>query len=73
MDCVDRMLGVIPVSNRWLATFSVIDQRKPAVLVSGFGRVPTLAIPQADTQVHLLALRALRAKAVDGAPTSARL
>ena len=64
---VDRMLGVIPVSNtkQWLATFSVIEQLKPAVLVPGHGRVTNLATAQADTQAYLLALRAHMKKAVD--------
>lgn len=36
---VDRMLGVIPVSNtrRWLASCAVIEQLNPAVLVPGNG------------------------------------
>lgn len=64
---VDRMLGVIPVSNtkHWLATFSVIEQLKPDVLVPGHGRVTNLATAQADTQAYLLALRAHMKKAVD--------
>jgi glyoxylase-like metal-dependent hydrolase (beta-lactamase superfamily II) len=64
---VDRMLGVIPVSNtkHWLATFSVIEQLKPAVLVPGHGRVTNLATAQADTQAYLQALRAHMKKAVD--------
>ncbi len=64
---VDRLLGVIPVSNtkNWLATFSVIEQLRPAVLVPGHGRVTTLATAQADTQAYLLALRAHMKKAVD--------
>jgi glyoxylase-like metal-dependent hydrolase (beta-lactamase superfamily II) len=64
---VDRMLGVIPVSNtrNWLATFAVIEQLKPAVLVPGHGRVTNLATAQADTQAYLLALRAHMKKAVD--------
>ena len=64
---VDRMLGVIPVSNtkHWLATFSVIEQLKPSVLVPGHGRVTNLATAQADTQSYLQALRAHMKKAVD--------
>ncbi|GCL65607.1 MBL fold metallo-hydrolase [Pseudaquabacterium pictum] len=64
---VDRMLGVIPVSNTktWLATFAVIEQLKPAVLVPGHGRVTNLATAQADTQSYLQALRAHMKKAVD--------
>jgi glyoxylase-like metal-dependent hydrolase (beta-lactamase superfamily II) len=64
---VDRLLGVIPVSNtkQWLATFAVIEQLKPAVLVPGHGRVTNLATAKADTQAYLLALRAHMKKAVD--------
>jgi hypothetical protein len=64
---VDRLLGVIPVSStkQWLATFEVIEQLNPAVLVPGHGRVANLATAQADTQAYLLALRAHMKKAVD--------
>lgn len=64
---VDRMLGVIPVSHtkQWLATFAVIEQLNPAVLVPGHGRVTNLAAAKADTQAYLLALRAHLKKAVD--------
>jgi len=64
---VDRMLGVIPVSStkQWLATFAVIEQLNPAVLVPGHGRVTTVATAKADTQAYLLALRAHMKKAVD--------
>ena len=64
---VDRMLGVIPVSTtkQWLATFSVIEQLKPAVLVPGHGRVTTLATAQGYTQAYLQALRAHMKRAVD--------
>jgi glyoxylase-like metal-dependent hydrolase (beta-lactamase superfamily II) len=64
---VDRMLGVLPVSNtkQWLSTFAVIEQLNPALLVPGHGRVTNLATAKADTQVYLLALRAHMKKAVD--------
>ena len=64
---VDRMLGVLPVSNtkQWLATFEIIDQLNPAVLVPGHGRVTTVATAKADPQALLLALRAHMKKAVD--------
>lgn len=64
---VDRMLGVLPVSNtkRWLDTFAVIDQLQPQVLVPGHGRVTTVAQARADTQAYLLALRAHMKQAVD--------
>jgi glyoxylase-like metal-dependent hydrolase (beta-lactamase superfamily II) len=64
---VERMLGVIPVSNtkQWLVTFAVIEQLKPAVLVPGHGRVTNVATAKADTQAYLVALRAHMRKAVD--------
>jgi glyoxylase-like metal-dependent hydrolase (beta-lactamase superfamily II) len=71
---VDRMLGVIPVSNtrQWLETFAVIEQLNPALLVPGHGRVANLATAKADTQAYLLALRAHMKKAVhDGTDVSA--
>jgi glyoxylase-like metal-dependent hydrolase (beta-lactamase superfamily II) len=45
---VDRMLGVLPVSNtkRWLDTFAVIEQLNPQVLVPGHGRVTTWPPPR---------------------------
>jgi glyoxylase-like metal-dependent hydrolase (beta-lactamase superfamily II) len=64
---VDRMLGVLPVSNtrQWLATFAVIEQLAPARIVPGHGRVTDLATARADTQAYLAALRAHMKKAVD--------
>jgi glyoxylase-like metal-dependent hydrolase (beta-lactamase superfamily II) len=64
---VDRMLGVLPVSNtkQWLATFAVIEQLNPRVLVPGHGDVTDVATAKADTQAYLLALRAHMKKAVD--------
>jgi glyoxylase-like metal-dependent hydrolase (beta-lactamase superfamily II) len=64
---VDRMLGVLPVSNtrRWLDTFAVIEQLGPQVLVPGHGRVTTVATAKADNQAYLRALRAHMKKAVD--------
>ena len=64
---VDRMLGVIPVSNtkRWLDSFAVIEALQPRVLVPGHGRVTDLATARTDTQAYLLALRAHMRKAVD--------
>jgi glyoxylase-like metal-dependent hydrolase (beta-lactamase superfamily II) len=64
---VDRLLGVIPVSNtrRWLDTFAVIEQLNPKIIVPGHGRVTDIATAKADTQSYLLALRAHMRKAVD--------
>jgi glyoxylase-like metal-dependent hydrolase (beta-lactamase superfamily II) len=64
---VDRMLGVLPVSHtkHWLASFAVIEQLNPKVLVPGHGDVTDVATAKADTQAYLLALRAHMKKAVD--------
>jgi glyoxylase-like metal-dependent hydrolase (beta-lactamase superfamily II) len=64
---VDRMLGVLPVSNtkRWLDAFAVIEQLNPQVLVPGHGSVTNVATARADSQALLLALRAHMKKAVD--------
>ncbi len=64
---VDRLLGVIPVSQTrpWLATFAEIERLAPARIVPGHGGVTTLAIAQAQTRDYLLALRAHMKKAVD--------
>jgi glyoxylase-like metal-dependent hydrolase (beta-lactamase superfamily II) len=64
---VDRLLGVIPVSNtrNWLATFAVIDALDPKIIVPGHGKVTDLATARAETQAYLLALRAHMKKAVD--------
>ena len=71
---VDRMLGVIPVSNtrRWLKTFAVIEQLNPKMIVPGHGNVTDLATARADTEAYLVARRAHMKKAVDdGADLSA--
>jgi glyoxylase-like metal-dependent hydrolase (beta-lactamase superfamily II) len=64
---VDRLLGVIPVSQTkpWLATFAEIERGAPARIVPGHGRVTDLATAQADTRDYLLALRSHMKKAVD--------
>ena len=64
---VDRLLGVIPVSNtrNWLESFAVIEALDPKVIVPGHGRVTDLATARADTQAYLLALRAHMKRAVD--------
>ena len=57
---VDRVLGLHPVSRTktWLASFAVIDELKPQVIVPGHGQVTDLATAQAHTRDLLLALRA---------------
>lgn len=64
---VDRVLGLHPVSRTkaWLASFAVIDELKPKIIVPGHGKVTHLATAQAQTRDLLLALRAHMKKAVD--------
>jgi len=64
---VNRMLGVIPVSNTqaWLAAFKVIEDLQPRHIVPGHGEVTDLPTAAADTRDYLLALRAHMKKAVD--------
>jgi len=64
---VNRLLGVIPVSNtrHWLETFAVIEGLNPKIIVPGHGDVTDLATAHADTQAYLVALRAHMKKAVD--------
>lgn len=64
---VDRVLGLHPVSRskNWLASFAVIDELKPQILVPGHGNVTKLATAQAQTRDLLQALRAHMKKAVD--------
>ena len=64
---VDRVLGLHPVSRskNWLASFAVIDELKPEIIVPGHGKVTNLATAQAQTRDLLLALRAHMKKAVD--------
>lgn len=64
---VERMLGVLPVSNtkNWLDTFAAIEPLNPQVLVPGHGSVTNVATAKADSQAYLQALRAHMKKAVD--------
>lgn len=64
---VERMLGVLPVSNTksWLDTFAAIEPLNPQVLVPGHGSVTNVATAKADSQAYLQALRAHMKKAVD--------
>ncbi len=64
---VERLLGVIPVSNTrtWLEAFDALADWKPAIIVPGHGAVTTLAIARRDTRDYLAALRAHMKKAVD--------
>ena len=64
---VDRLLGVIPVSQTkpWLATFAEVERLMPAHIVPGHGQVTDLATAQADTRDYLMAVRSHMKKAVD--------
>ena len=64
---VDRVLGLHPVSRTktWLASFAVIDELKPQLIVPGHGHVTHLATAQAQTRDLLRALRAHMGKAVE--------
>ncbi len=64
---VDRLLGVLPVSQTrpWLLTFDEIEKLAPAVIVPGHGRPTTLAVAQQQTRDYLRALRAHMKQAVD--------
>jgi glyoxylase-like metal-dependent hydrolase (beta-lactamase superfamily II) len=71
---VDRMLGVIPVSNTkaWLAALDDIEQLQPTRIVPGHGAVTDLATAQRQSRDYLRALRAHMKQAVDqGADVSA--
>jgi len=56
---VDRLLGVIPVSNskNWLASFEEMEKLNPKVIVPGHGNVCDLAKARAQTKDYLLLLR----------------
>lgn len=64
---VNRVLGLHPVSRSasWLASFAVIDQLKPNIIVPGHGPVTNLATAQVHTRDLLQALRTQMKKAVD--------
>jgi len=64
---VERTLGLLEPSNSkaWLASFAVIDELQPKVLVPGHGKVTDVATARAHTRDLLLALRAHMKKAVD--------
>ncbi|MBF0246868.1 MAG: MBL fold metallo-hydrolase [Alphaproteobacteria bacterium] len=57
---VERMLGVIPVSNTqtWLESFDAMAARQPKFIVPGHGPVTDLARARAETYDYLTHLRA---------------
>jgi glyoxylase-like metal-dependent hydrolase (beta-lactamase superfamily II) len=56
---VDRLLGVIPVSNTkdWLASFEAMEKLAPKQIVPGHGKVCDLARAKRDTKDYLVLLR----------------
>ena len=56
---VDRLLGVIPVSNtkNWLASFEAMEKLAPKRIVPGHGKVCDLAKAKRDTKDYLVLLR----------------
>lgn len=64
---VDRLLGVIPVSNtkHWLASFEAMEALKPLHIVPGHGGLCDLAKAQRETKDYLLLLRTHMKTALD--------
>ncbi len=64
---VDRMLGVIPVSNtrNWLASFEAMEKLAPRKIVPGHGNLCDLAKARRDTRDYLLLLRSHMKVALD--------
>ncbi len=64
---VDRLLGVVPVSNtkNWLASFEALEKLAPKQIVPGHGNVCDLAKARRDTKDYLLLLRGHMKTALD--------
>lgn len=64
---VDRLLGIIPVSNtkQWLASFEALEKLKPQRIVPGHGGVCDLAKAQRETKDYLVLLRTHMKAALD--------
>jgi glyoxylase-like metal-dependent hydrolase (beta-lactamase superfamily II) len=64
---VDRLLGVLPVSNvkNWLASFDALAALQPRIVVPGHGAPATLAKAGKETRDYLAHLRQHMKKAVD--------
>lgn len=64
---VDRLLGVVPVSNtkQWLASFEALEKLKPQRIVPGHGGVCDLAKAQRETKDYLVLLRTHMKAALD--------
>lgn len=65
---VDRLLGVLPVSNsrNWLVSFAEMEKLKPGKIVPGHGKVCDLDLARRDTRDYLRLLRGHMQKAFDG-------
>jgi glyoxylase-like metal-dependent hydrolase (beta-lactamase superfamily II) len=63
---VDRLLGVIPVSNTrdWLASFAAMEKLQPKLIVPGHGNVCDLAKARKETKDYLVMLRTHMHKAI---------
>ena len=64
---VDRLLGVVPVSNTkaWLATFAQIERLAPQRVVPGHGSITDIGAARVQTRDYLRALRTHMRKAID--------
>lgn len=64
---VDRMLGVLPMSQtrQWLATFAAMEELQPARIVPGHGQVCSLEQARRQTRDYLHALREHMREAVE--------
>ncbi len=64
---VDRLLGVMPMSNikHWLASFAALAALQPGLIIPGHGAPTTLAKAQLETRDYLVRLRAHMKKAID--------
>jgi len=62
---VDRMLGILPVSNSkdWLASVEKIEKLNPKVIIPGHGKVCDLIKARHDTREYLTLLRTHMRKA----------
>ncbi len=64
---LDRLLGVLPVSNvkNWLASFDALAALQPRIVVPGHGAPATLAKATKETRDYLARLRQHMKQAVD--------
>ncbi len=64
---LDRLLGVLPVSNlaRWLGSFDALVALQPRIIVPGHGSPAPLSKAEKDTRDYLARLRGHMKKAVD--------